>query len=111
WWGVDQGSGKGGTILYPDSYIIIRNNSIVARATVFSSSGDVEYGNFAIPLTTRTSGKQDNHIAVPRPVAVALKDLGLNDNSVFSISPAAFNRMDELLVFDNSIPSRNKAPT
>lgn len=98
----------GQAILYPDNYIIIRNPSSVAHNTVFKSVGEVEVGNLAIPLSTRTAGKQDNFIGIPRPVAVSLQDLGL-DTQAFVNSASAFVRADELLVFNNDIAIRNRS--
>ena len=101
---------EGSTILYPDGYLIIRHNSTVSRATTFRCLGEVESGSLAIPLSTRTSGKQDNFVAIPRPLPVTLAGLGL-DTTAFVNSSSALNRTDELLVFDNDTAVRNKAPS
>lgn len=110
WKIVGSGDDQGGVVLYPDNYMIVRNNANVANSTIFSTSGDVDYSSMAIPLSTRVVGSQDNHVAVPRPVAVRLIDLGL-DSSVFVESPSALNRRDEILIFDNSLAAKNKGPT
>lgn len=99
----------GDTILYPDICFTIRHPSTVLHPTAFKSLGEVEMNNFTIFLSTRTTGKQDNFIGVPRPIPVKLKDLGLNDNSVFATSASALIRKDELLVFDNEVANRNRS--
>ncbi len=101
----------GDTILYPDNYFSLRHPSTVAHNTIFRSLGEVENKNFTIFLSTRTTGKQDNFIGLPRPTPIKLKHLGLNDDAVFVASASALNRKDELLVFDNETAIRNKAPT
>jgi uncharacterized protein (TIGR02597 family) len=100
----------GDVILYPDNYFIVRHNSTVTQSTVFKSIGEIEAKNFSIFLSTRASGKQDNFIGLPRPVAVKLVDLGL-DETAFVNSPSTLARKDELLVFNNDAAIRNKAPS
>jgi len=101
----------GGTILWPDTYLVIRHRPLVTHATKFKSSGEVEMGHFSIPLFTIATGFQDNFIALPRPVAIRLDQLGLADSDAFvsSIGASAFGRRDQILVFDNGAAIRNKS--
>lgn len=107
-------SNANNTILWPDQYFVIRHPSSVVSNTTFSATGTVDnLTTFTIPLSTRTSGQQDNFIAIPRPVDVPLSQLGLTNNSAFvsSAGNLTFQRRDELLVFDNNSASINKAPS
>ena len=99
----------GDTILYPDTYFVVRHNRGVSQPTVYRSLGEVETANFTIFLSTRTDGRQDNYIAIPRPLPVKLSELGL-DTLAFKNS-TALKTQDELLVFDNESAVRNKAPS
>jgi uncharacterized protein (TIGR02597 family) len=103
----------GATILYPDSYFIIRHPAAVTTGTNFKSSGEVESGNMTIPLSTQINEAQDNFIAIPRPVDVQLNELNLFESGAFvaSLGTLAFQRRDQLLVFDNAQQALNKAPS
>ena len=98
------------TVLLPDSYFTVRNNS-TASAGTFTPVGAVVTTTLAIPLNTQTSAKQDNYLVLPRPVATALNDSGLISSGAFVASSSAFNRADELLVFDNNTAAIRKSPT
>lgn len=109
--GVSYTEDHGATQLNPDSYFIVRHPSMVSHSTIYRCSGDVEMASFTIPLTVRASVKQDNAIGLPRPVDIALNDLGLLPGAfVASTSRFASGRKDELLVFNNASSSINKAP-
>ncbi|MBK1792472.1 TIGR02597 family protein [Persicirhabdus sediminis] len=104
----------GSTIIWPDSYFIVRHPSSVTEATTYTISGGVDMNpSIKIPLFTNTDSKQDNFIAIPRPVGVKLKDLGLHETEAFvsSSSTSARNRKDTILVYDNNNPGLNKAPS
>ncbi len=97
--------------LWPDSYFIIRQGTMTAPATqtTYTVNGEVEAGNMVVNLRTQTSVKQDNVVALPRPVDVTLNQLALGDTSAFvtTINPSL--HMDELIVFDNSSAQKNRA--
>ena len=61
--------------LWPDTSFIIRNPSTVTSATTYTITGEVDMGNVAIPLATRdgTTVRQDNAVAMTRPVDVTLR--------------------------------------
>ena len=65
------------------------------------------------PLDTQTSTAQDNAVAVPRPVAITLNDLGLIISGAFTPSTGTALRSikDSLLVYDNTVTGINKSST
>lgn len=101
----------GSVILWPDTYLVIRQPTALASATSYKISGEVEVGTFAIPLSTSATGKQDNFVAIPRPINVALTDLGLISSGAFIPSLNTLNRADELFVYDNALALRNRTPS
>ena len=107
----EQGTEFGSTILPPDSIFTIRNPSSVSHGTVFRISGSVDLSNFTIPLHTSTNSQRDAFIGLPRPVDVTLKELNLWESGAFiqSIGTRAFQRRDELLVYDNAQSSLPKS--
>lgn len=111
WESASGSANAGGTILWPDTYLVIRHRPLVAHGTKFKSGGEVEMGGFRIPLFTLATGFQDNFIALPRPVALRLDELGLagTDAFVSSLGASAFGRRDQLLVFDNEASHHNKS--
>lgn len=94
-------------VLLPDNYFIVRHNT--ASNTVFTAHGSVPVSKLTVPLSTETSTKQDNFIALTRPVTNTLDESGLVQSGAFLASAGAFNRSDELLVFDNDQVAKNKA--
>lgn len=102
------------TLLSPDSYFIVRHNhSSITAATTFTAAGLVELNPVAMPLATQAAAQQDNAIATGRPVPVKLKDLDLGGTSAFvgSAGTLPAQRRDQLLVFNNSVASVNRAPS
>lgn len=109
--GVKGYPAAGNTILPPGLPFIIRHPRGVA-ATTFEPEGRVLRTADAIELAGGASTRQDNTVAVLRPVAVALADSGLDEASFLSsLSHSAADRRDELLVFDNIIAGFNKKPS
>lgn len=100
------------TILWPNSYLIIRHPSSVSSSTVYYSVGAVdENSQTVIPLSTITTGPQENFIAIPRPVDVKLTDLDLTDSNAFVASAGNLpaDRRDELFVYDNAVTAHNRS--
>jgi uncharacterized protein (TIGR02597 family) len=93
--------------LLPDSFLTIRHK--IATATVLNPAGDVVFTKIAIPLATTVAGRQDNYVALARPVAVSLDNSGLISSGAFATSPNNLARTDELLVFDNAAIKTNKS--
>jgi uncharacterized protein (TIGR02597 family) len=97
---------KNDDILIPDTYFIVRN---AANSGVFTQSGSVVMKKSVVPLLTHATGKQDNAVALVRPVPVTLNDSGLISSGAFQASTSPAIRKDELLVFDNTVAAKNKA--
>ncbi len=99
------------TQLWPDAYFVIRHTAAVTQGTKYIATGQVEMSSILVPLTTRTNGKQDNFVGIPRPVDVKLDDLGLKGSPAFTSSTNVLGsgRRDELLLFDNTTVGKNKA--
>lgn len=102
----------GDTPLPPDLFLWIRHRPGDGNTT-FLISGYVQCGPFRLQLDAPAGAKQDNALALFRPVDVRLRDLGLlSDPSVFTPSngTSLIQRRDLILVFDNEAPGINKAP-
>lgn len=98
------------TVLWPDSYFIVRQPSDVADAS-WVCVGNVATSRLMSPLRAAEATQQDNFVGLARPVDVRLADLGLETAFVESTGLASFQRKDLLLTFDNSVSAVNKAPT
>ncbi len=104
--GQDATVSRNDDILLPDSYFIVRNGS---TGGTLVSTGNVQTRKFTIPLLTETGTRQDNPVAIARPIPVTLADSGLISSGAFATSTSPLNLADTLLVFDNTTSSRNKA--
>lgn len=93
-------------VILPDSYVLVRNR---AFSGVSMFVGSVLMSDIRIGLNSRTTAKQDNIVALTRPIDVSLANSGLISSGAFraTLSPAA--RLDELFVFDNTAPGINKS--
>jgi len=100
---------KNDDVLLPDNYFIVRHNT--ASNTVFTAQGSVPVSKLAVPLATEAFTKQDNFVALSRPVTATLNESGLIQSGAFIGSPTTFSRTDELLVFNNAVAAKNKAPS
>jgi uncharacterized protein (TIGR02597 family) len=104
---------QNGVQLWPDTSFIIRNPASVTSPTTYTITGEVDMGNVAIPLATRdgTTLRQDNAVAMTRPVDVTLDDLNLGGTAAFvsSTGGTAGTRRDEVYIFNNSATGLNKS--
>ena len=89
------------------NYLVIRQK--VATNNTFTSFGDVVLTKVNIPVTINTTNKQDNALALPRPIDVSLTDSGLLASGAFAPSANTVTHKDELLVFDNTATNFNKS--
>jgi uncharacterized protein (TIGR02597 family) len=96
------------TQLWPDTYFTIRQPNLTS-ATTYTVSGEVESGKMVINLVTQNSVKQDNVVAIPRPVDVTLNQLSLGGTSAFLTTTNTLIHNDEILVFDNSTALKNRS--
>ena len=96
------------TVLPPSTYFNVRN---AATATTFTPTGGVYMNRIATPLDTQSASGQDNAVSVPRPVTVALNDLGLISSGAFtpSTGTSGLARQDTLLTYDNTLTGINKS--
>ncbi len=92
-------------VILPDSYLLLRNRAF-SGTTMFV--GSVLMSDIRIGLNSLPAAKQDNLVALARPIDVSLANSGLIASGAFraTLSPAA--RLDELFVFDNAAPGINK---
>ena len=94
------------TILYPDNYFTVRNNT--SATTTITVNGAVVVTKLITALTTNASSKQDNFVSMMRPTTVTLNGSGLISSGAFSAS-SGFVATDQLFVFDNTVAQLNKA--
>ena len=95
-------------ILYPDTSFTVRQPAGIASDATWSLVGSVVEEDQRIPLFTRTSGGQDNAVALNRPIEFRLADSGLATGFVASSSTLGAGRRDQLMIFDNSVRAQNK---
>jgi uncharacterized protein (TIGR02597 family) len=94
-------------ILQPNAYLIVRNR--LATNTTYVSLGQVMLAKIAVPLRVNPSSKQDNLLAITRPVSVSLNDSGLLASGAITPSTSALSPTDLLITFDNATTNFNKS--
>lgn len=92
--------------ILPDSYVIVRNKAFTSTVTTL---GSVVTANLQLILNSEAAVKQDNVVALQRPVPVSLNQSGLISSGAFTPSTSAISRKDELLVFDDTATGINKS--
>jgi len=90
--------------LLPDGFFVVRNTNS-APTLPLRALGSVLTKRMAVPLFAPRTGKQDNPVAMIRPVDVSLDATGLApiDNT--------FVQNDQLLLFNNARRQLNKHPS
>jgi len=98
-------------VLSPDSFITISHPVTVTHPTHFRSSGEVLLSNMSIPLHSISSGAQDNHLALQRPVDIRIDQLNLIESGAFTPSNGTSlrNRKDVVFLYDNSKADVNRS--
>ena len=106
-----DGSDTGNVVIYPDMILTIRQPSTISHPTWYRSSGEVLTTSFSTPLHTQTDVRRDTFVGLPRPIDLTLGELNLWESGAFaqSLGTRAFERRDELLIFDNSNAAINKS--
>lgn len=96
-------------VLLPDTFFVIRHN--ISSATTVKMLGGVQMATLSTPLNISAGVDQDNSVALPFATEVTLAQLNLVASGAFagSSTHSISTRQDQLLVWDNSIPGRNKA--
>ncbi|MGH8045627.1 MAG: TIGR02597 family protein [Chthoniobacterales bacterium] len=108
WQQVGQGAAsRDDDCLLPDSFLTIRHK--VSAGTFLNPAGEVVFTKLAVALATSATGRQDNFVALARPVPVSLDNSGLITSGAFSSSPNNLARTDELLFFDNIAAKTGKS--
>lgn len=95
--GGDLSGDFGGTVLLPDSYFILRNNS--ASSTTVTFTGEVVMGDLNLPLISSDQTDQDNIVGLQRPIEMTLDESGLG---------ASLASGDQLLVWDLAQAKKNR---
>ena len=96
-------------ILPPHTALVIRHQSGAAD-TEFRSAAHVDEDASSILLRARKGAKQDNVLAMMRPIPLTLGELDFPAAAfVGSAGTDESRRRDELLVFDNSVAGHNKS--
>ncbi|CAN5291328.1 hypothetical protein BH20VER2_BH20VER2_15390 [soil metagenome] len=99
----DAATDRGDDPLLPDSYFAVRNLN-GAPTLPLVTLGAVLLKKVTLPLSTNTTGAQDNPVGLLRPLDVSLNATGLD------LSDGSFVAGDELHLFNNSVAGYDKAP-
>ncbi len=108
WRRVGQGLAlKNDDVILPDMYFIVRHNAV--GDTTLTTEGLMLAGKTLIQIRRQGAAGQDNTIALDRPVPFSLDSSDLVLTGAIRASPSQSSRLDELLVFDNSVVGKNKS--
>jgi uncharacterized protein (TIGR02597 family) len=102
-WRLNGGSSTvnvGGTVLPPEIPFILRNRNNPNTLT-FWSVGNVEVREVGRRWMT-SNAKNDLYVATGRPHTMTLNELMLGGDAAFVSTSQAWNRRDQVLLFDNS---------
>jgi uncharacterized protein (TIGR02597 family) len=108
WFRFGQSGSANDTILYPDTFIIIRQHS-TAGARDLIVSGAVPISKHVINLHSLSSKNNDNLIALNRPLPMKLSEIGFNASN-FMASGSAFQLRDTVRLWISSPTGINRAP-
>jgi uncharacterized protein (TIGR02597 family) len=95
--GGDLNVDAGDTILYPDSYFILRNS--IAGSTTVTFAGEVVMSDLSLPVVLGDASPQDNPIGLQRPIEMTLTESGLS---------SAFETGDQILIWNNAVAKQNR---
>jgi uncharacterized protein (TIGR02597 family) len=98
---------KSDDVILPDMYLVVRHN--VSGDTTLTTEGSMLAVKSHIPIRRDLNKTQDNDLALARPLPVALNASSLVEDGIVRASSSPSSRLDELLVFDNSVAARNKS--
>ncbi len=97
-------------VLYPDQFFVVRNKAASAGNNL-TFLGTVPMATLITPVgTIAVSTNQDNAVALPIPGNLTLTQSNIWESGAFlgSASHGVGSRGDQILVYDNSIPGRDK---
>lgn len=93
------------TVIYPDTYFLMRNK---AGATTITHVGRVQDGALGTVIVAASSTENDNFLALSFPADVTLDQSGLA-NGAFTATTTPFQRKDTLLWFNPENTGINNA--
>lgn len=97
-------------ILPPGSSMIVRHES--GSGTVFENLGHVQTSSYSARLGTFAADTaQDHSLGLGIPMPVTLAGSRLFESGAFAASANLEQPVDQLLVFDQSVPARNRVPS
>jgi uncharacterized protein (TIGR02597 family) len=96
-------------VLIPDGYVTVRNQNGSPTLPLIVSSY-VPMSKLTVPLTTLSTGPQDNATSVIRPLDVSLNNCGLNPAAgSFTATTSTRSFKDQLFLYSNSQVAFNKS--
>jgi uncharacterized protein (TIGR02597 family) len=99
-----------GQILPPGASLVVRHES--GSGTLFENLGVVPAAAFSSRLATVSPDTaQDHALGLGVPVALSLSESRLFESGAFAGSGTLDAPVDELLVFDQSAPAKNRTPS
>jgi len=110
WYDVnDLGGGVvGDTVINPETFITIRNQS--GAAATITMTGSVPTETFSNKILSRSAGSQDNLVYNPFPVEIELGLASLVSSGAIRPSPDLLNPLDRVFLFAESPASLNATP-
>ncbi len=111
WFEVGGLAPAGKTVIAPGEPFLVRH-PVGAAATDFVASRQVHAGPVSLAVGVSDGKVRDTMLAPPRPVRIRLDQLDFGAGQ-FEESPGTgpAERKDQILVFDNALAERNKAPS
>jgi uncharacterized protein (TIGR02597 family) len=95
-------------LILPDSYFIVRNKTVPGTLTFV---GTVLTSTVELGLNSNQASKQDNLVAISRPVDVSLANSGLIASGAFVPTTNLLSRKDELYVYESTASGMNRTPS
>jgi uncharacterized protein (TIGR02597 family) len=106
--GNPAGGLAGDAVINPETFIIVRNNTVTAATIIMS--GAVPASPIATSVLSRSAGQQDSLIFNPFPSAITLGASGLDTSTAVRASSNVFAPLDQVLLFDANSTGLNNTP-
>lgn len=106
--GNPAGGPVGGTVINPETFLVIRNNTATAPSIVMS--GAVPTSPVATSVLSRSAGAQDSLIFNPYPNGITLGASGLETSTAVRASTNVFAPLDQVLLYDPNSTGLNNTP-
>lgn len=88
---------------------VIRNNG--ATTVTFYFFGELEASDVQVPVVSKALSRVENLLGLPRPLSVALSDIGLAGTSAFVTTTDLNDRKDILQVYEGGNENKKLTPT